>query len=528
MKDWDQLTKTMSAARMGRREFMGRAAALGVSTALASGVLASGGHAEEPRKGGTLKLGMSGGSTSDSLNPITYTDMVSLNQAWQVMNGLVEITPDMQAKGELLESWEAKPGATEWVFNVRKGVQFHNGKPLDADDILYSINLHRGAASKSPAKPVISGISDIRKVDAHQIAITLSGGNADLPYILSDYHLVVVPNGFADWAKPMGTGGYILQHYEPGVRSTATRNPNYWKPGSAHVEAVEITVINDATARTNALLAGEIHVMNRVDRKTVGLLKQNSRVEVVRSAGGQHYTLLMNCEKGPLADNNIRLALKYAIDRDRILKTILRGYGSLGNDHPIPKTDRFCNKELPQRPYDPDKAKYYLKQAGVDRFKIDLSTSDAAFAGAVDTAVLYQGAATKAGIDINVKREPADGYWDNVWMKAPFCMSYWGGRPTADQMLSIAYKSDAAWNDSAWRRPAFDKLLIEARALLDDDKRRPLYWEMQKMIHDDGGNLIPMFADYIDAASTKVRGFTPSPVFDLAGGRISEVVWLAE
>src|SRR5262249_7849847 len=125
--DWDQLSKAMAAGRIGRREFLGRAGALGVSTALATGTLARLGHAEEaPRKGGDFKLGMSGGSTSDSLDPLTFTDMVSLNQAWQVANGLVEILPNMQAQGELLESWEAKPGAAEWVFNVRKGVEFHN------------------------------------------------------------------------------------------------------------------------------------------------------------------------------------------------------------------------------------------------------------------------------------------------------------------------------------------------------------------------------------------------------------------
>jgi len=526
--DWDQLSKAMAAGRIGRREFLGRAGALGVSTALATGTLARLGHAEEaPRKGGDFKLGMSGGSTSDSLDPLTFTDMVSLNQAWQVANGLVEILPNMQAQGELLESWEAKPGAAEWVFNVRKGVEFHNGKTLDVDDILYSINLHRGPNSKSPVKSVLSEITDIKKLGSNQIGITLSGGNADLPYILSTYQLIVVPNGFTDWPNLIGTGGYVLERYEPGVGSLAKRYPNYWKPNRAFVDTVEIKVINDTTARTNALLAGEIHAMNRVDRKTVALLKRNPHIQIVRAAGGQHYPFLMNCEKGPLTDNNIRLALKYAADREQILKIVLRGFGSIGNDHPIPKTDRFFNKELAQRPYDPDKAKYYLKQAGLSSFKIDLSTSDAAFAGAVDAAVIYHAAAAKAGIDINVKREPADGYFDNVWMKVPFCLSYWGGRPTADQMLSIAYKSDAAWNDSFWKRPAFDKLLVEARAILDDDKRRPLYWEMQRMINEDGGNLIPMFADFIDACSTKLQGFKPSPVFDLAGARISEQVWFA-
>ena len=122
---------------------------------------------------------------------------------------MVEIGPDGEAVGELLESWDTKPGATEWVFNVRKGVSFHSGKTLDADDIIYSLNLHRGD-TKSAAKDLLSAISDIKKLGPNQVGITLSTGNADLPYNLSDYHVLVVPNGFTDWAKPDGTGAYAL------------------------------------------------------------------------------------------------------------------------------------------------------------------------------------------------------------------------------------------------------------------------------------------------------------------------------
>jgi peptide/nickel transport system substrate-binding protein len=233
----------------------------------------------------------------------------------------------------------------------------------------------------------------------------------------------------------------------------------------------------------------------------------------------------MDTTSAQLTDNNIRLALKYAVDREAVLKIILRGYGSLGNDHPIPSSNPFFNTELPQRHYDPEKAKFYLKQAGYSSFQIDLHASVGAFAEAIDTAELFEAAAAKSGIAITVKREPPDGYWENVWMKVPFCMSYWANRPTADSMFSIAYQCNASWNDTRWCRPAFDKLLLEARAELNLEKRKVLYWEMQKMANEDGGNLIPNFADYLDGLNKRVKGFVPSPVFEFAGDRLAEQCW---
>jgi peptide/nickel transport system substrate-binding protein len=234
----------------------------------------------------------------------------------------------------------------------------------------------------------------------------------------------------------------------------------------------------------------------------------------------------MDCTQGPYTDNNVRLAIKYAIDREQMLKTALRGYGRLGNDHPIPQSNPFYNAALPQRAFDPEKSKFHLKKAGLDSLKVELSASDAAFAGAVDAAAIFRTTAAKSGIDVAIKRESADGYWDNVWMKAPFSMGYWGGRPTADQMLSIAYASDSAQNDTHWKNEQFDRILREARAVLDTAKRKEMYATLQQMISDEGGAMIPMFGDYLDAVSTKLKGVTPHPMFNLMGARMAERVWL--
>lgn len=522
------MTSSSRFPSLDRRQFLGAVGGALGATTLASGLIVPGSAAfaaDAPKRGGVLKLGIGGGSTTDILDPRTLTDWVPVNQAYMLMNGLVEIDADNKAQPELIESWEAEEGAIVWHLKVRQGVTFHNGKALTADDVIYSLNLHRGE-TKSAARSAVAPIKDIAKAGEHEITLTLTSGNADLPYMLSDYHLLVVPDGFTDFAKPVGTGPFVYESYEPGVRSRFSRNPNYWKPNAAFVDAVEVIVINDVAARTNAMMSGQVHAINRLDFKTVDLLKRNKKISVVRSAGGQHFTFLMDCTQAPFTDNNVRLALKYGIDREQLLKTALMGYGSIGNDQPIPKTDRFYAKDLPQRAYDPEKSKFYLKQAGMDGLKVTLSASDAAFAGAVDAAAVYRTNLMPAGITLDIKREPADGYWENVWMKAPFCMSYWGGRPTADQMLTTAYYSKSSQDDTHWSNATFDAKLIEARALLDDSKRAAIYAELQQLISEDSGAVIPMFGDYLDAVSTTLGGVTPHPMFNFMGGRLAEKVWL--
>jgi len=227
-------------------------------------------------------------------------------------------------------------------------------------------------------------------------------------------------------------------------------------------------------------------------------------VRVEETSGNQHYTFAMHTDKEPFNDSHARLALKYAIDRQEILDKILLGHGYLGNDHPIGKANRFYAAHFEQREYDPDRAKHHLRQAGLSSLNVNLHAADAAFAGAVDTAVLYRGHAAPTGVNINVVREPNDGYWSNVWLKEPFTAVYWFGRPTEDWMFSTVYAEGVPWNDTNWKHERFNRLLKEARAELDTDKRREMYYEMQRIVRDEGGAVIPVFANFVFATRDNV------------------------
>ncbi len=493
------LESLLKQGRISRRDFMGRAAALGVTISMASSLWSTTALSATPKKGGTLRIGIGHGSTTNSLDPATFEDAYMQFVGMGLRNHLTEVSNDDKLIPELAESWEASADASQWTFNLRKGVEFHNAKTMDADDVVASYNHHRGEDSKSAAKGVVDPIVDIKTDGKNTVVFTLREGNADFPYIASDYHIAIMPakDGKIEWESGVGTGGYKLKSYEPGVRSTFERNPNYWKEGAAHFDSAEVLAIIDQTARTNALTTGEIDVMDRVELKTLHLLERNPDINILESSGTAHYSIPMRTDTPPFDNNHVRMALKYAVDREALLQSVLRGHGVVGNDHPIGQNQINFATELPQRTYDIDKAKFHLKKAGLSTLTVDLSAADAAFDGAVDAAVLYKEHAAPAGITINVIREPNDGYWSNVWMKKPWGMCYWGGRPTADWMFSIAYAEGANWNDTFWVHERFNVLLKQARSELDLAKRREMYVEMQTIVSDEGGVVVPMFNNYV-------------------------------
>jgi peptide/nickel transport system substrate-binding protein len=309
------------------------------------------------------------------------------------------------------------------------------------------------------------------------------------------------------------------------VNALSTRNPNFWKNSRAHFDEVQMLSIVDTNARANALKSGQIDVMDRPDLKTVHLFKRQKNIQIISRTSGSHSTVPMLFNVQPYDNNDVRLGLKYALDRKEQVKKILRGYGSVGNDHPIGPNIKFHAAELPQRTYDPDKAKHHMKKAGMLDHTFKLHSADGAFAGAVDSALLYQQSAAKAGIKIQVVKEPSDGYWSNVWMKKSWSMSYWSARPTVDLMFTTAYAADANWNETYWKNERFNKLLIEARAELDEKKRAQMYYEMQQIARDEGATVVPFFSNIVVVASNKIGYENFGAGLDLDDARGPERWW---
>ncbi len=484
-----------------------------LKTGVAAGVLGlTGLPLRAQTRGGKLTAGLGGANTSDSWDGRTHSDIFMIAAAHgTVFDCLTEVAADGSLVGELAESWEASADAKTWTFNLRQGVTFHDGKPFGADDVIESLQMHVGEESKSAAKPIVEAITEMKKLGDHQVQFTLASGNADFPYLMSDYHILMFPAGNIEnaIAQGIGTGLYSVVAFDPGVRFVGKRFEGHYKGDSAgFFDEVEFIAINDNTARMNALMTGQVDTINRIDFKTEALLKANPALRIQEVTGNQQYTFPMLTDTSPYNDVNVRRALKYGINRQELVDKILLGHGAVGNDTPIGPANQYYHSEMEQTEFDADKAKFYLKEAGMDSLTIDLSASNAAFEGAVDAAQLYQASAAQAGININVVQEPSDGYWSNVWLKKSFCACYWSGRATEDWMFSTAYEEGVPWNDSQWDSKdsaRFQELLLSARAELDSDKRRSQYFEMQEILRDEGGVLIPMFANYVQAVNNRIQ-----------------------
>lgn len=484
-----------------------------------------------PKRGGHLRIGLSSGSTQDSMDPVNpFYDSVLLATA-SSRSSLTRVEADGTVSPHLAVKWEPSNALTKWTFELRPGVSFHSGRALAVEDVIASINIHRGAETTSPLKSLLAPVKDIVADGAGKVAFALDAPNADFPKVVSDIRLVVLPSkdGKVDRQSTDGTGPYILESYVPGERFRLKRNPNYWDlDKAAFFDSAEVLIITDAAARMNALRSGQVDLINTADLKTLDMLKRVPNVKVEDLPSGRFYMFGMMYDVAPFNDKNVRNALKYAINRQEFVSKILLGHGTLGNDQPIDSRHQYFNPEIPQTEFDPDKAKHFLKQAGLSALKVPLSVSEAAFQGATAAGSLYVASAAQAGITIDMTREPDDGYFDNVWSKKPFTADWWTKQTSADAQFSQGFGTNAPYNATHFKKERFEKLLLEARGTLDEAKRKPMYQELQTMIHEESGAVIPVFANFVWASKANV---THQPDlnsdWDLDGFRCIERWWFA-
>jgi peptide/nickel transport system substrate-binding protein len=524
----EESTRILGALQRGasRRDVLAMLVAGGMQATLAGSLaaVATSAHAETPRKGGRIKVAGSTSGVSDTLDPAKQANYTDYVRGYMFYNGLTVLDGSLTPQPSLAEEFTTKDAKT-WVFKLRKGVTFHDGKPLTPQDVVFSMMRHKNPATGSKAKVLADQIEDVTATGPNEVTFRLTSPNADLPAILGTFHFHIVKDGTTDFTAGIGTGPYKVKEFKPGVRSIAVRNDNYWKPGRPYLDEIEYVGISDETARVNALLAGELDLIGTVNPRSIDRVNGSGKHAIFETKGVSYTDLIMRRDSGPGSNPDFVEAMKLLFNREQMLKSIQIGRGVVANDQPIAPGNRFYFQGLKQRPYDGDKAKWHLQRAKLGGASIPVVASPAA-TNSVEMALVLQYAARQAGLNLDVRNMPADGYWSQHWMKHPIGFGNVNTRPTADLALTLFFKSDAPWNEAAWKNEKFDQLLVAARGETDTAKRAQMYADMQVMVSQDGGIGIPMFLSGLDGHNKKLKGLSPIPLSGMMGSNFAENVWL--
>ncbi len=476
----------------------------------------------QPRRGGRIKVACSTSSTADTLDPAKGSNAADYSRAFMFYSGLTVLDTRLQAQPALATEWHSADAQT-WRLKLRRGVRFHDGQPLRTADIVHSLMRHQLPASGSKVRSLAMSFDAVRGRGPDELEITLKSPNADLPVMLADAHFLIVREGTQDFRSANGTGPFRCAEFRPGERSRAVRNEGYWKDGP-WLDEVELFGIADEGARLNALLSGDVQLINGVDPRSARRLK-GMRSHVLKETRTGGYTdLIVRRDLAPGRSLDFVLGMKHLIDREQLRKAVFRGYAVVGNDHPFDPSHRYFDPGLPQRPYDPDKARYHLRRAGMLGARVPLVTGPPAV-NSVDMGLLMQQTALQAGLELELRRMPADGYWSNHWMRHPLSFGNINARTSIDALLTQFFRSDAPWNESAWRHPRCDQLIDAARGETNEARRKQMYADVQHLIHHECGIGIPLFISVLEAHDRRLHGLGSVPTGSLMGSMFAEHVW---
>ncbi len=507
-----------------RRDALKLMVATGITMAAAENILISGNvaMAATPKKGGSVRMASNLHGPDDQLDPALFTSTIDYTRGRTTYNSLVQHANDLTPQPELATSFESNSNATEWTFKIRKGVEFHDGSKLSADDVVYSMNRHLGEKSTSVIKSVLASVKEWKKVGSHEVKAIMHSPNADLPVVLGIFQNKIIKNGSEGGGN--GTGPFTMESFQPGVKSVHKRNKNYWREG-ANLDAIEITGITDPVARVNALIAGDVQLITQVDSKAFRQVESADNVTLLSIPAALQMGICALKNSSPGSNDDFVKGMQFIQDRERVVKRILKGRGSVGNDTCVSSAHGldFC-AELPQRPFDPDLAKFHFKKAGVSSAELYVAP---VMSGIEDMCLLAQANCAKIGFDLKVKKVPTDGYWGAVWMKEPLNVVSWNMRPTANSQMAIQFGPNGNWNDTFWNNDQMGKLLTASLAETDPDKRHAMYCEMQALIHEGSGMIIPAFSNVNDGIANNIKGMPTVPLGQLGGCEWPEFIWLA-
>ncbi|OLS63801.1 ABC transporter substrate-binding protein [Pseudomonas putida] len=496
-----------------RRAFLGNGLVVGGGLILGSSLLTGCGGGEPaavagaavasgtPVRGGRLRVGIIDGDQAGNLDAHKPSGG-GIIRGWALYSKFWEWNDDVSTRLGLAEFAEPNADASAWTIRIKPGLEFHHGKSITSDDMLFSIMRLTDPKLASPYAGLVGAIDRqaLRKLDDRTIEIRFKEGRSFFPL---DETLIafggIVPTDY-DPNNPVGAGPYRLKRFVPGQRALFTRFENYFKPNQPYADELEIIEFKDQVSRVAALRAGQIDIASGIQAEHSALIKADPRLQLVASPTTSFSGFNLNTAKAPFQDERVRQAFRLLADRQELVGRGLNGFGRIANDLYSPN-DPTYNHAIAQRPYDLEQARALLRQAGATDLRLELTTT----ANEVNAALVFAQQAKKAGVEIKVTPVDAsvfNGPQKEQWLMSP-CST------PARGFLATGLHNDAPlaiYNRSNFRDERFSQLFTQALAQPDLALRRELVHEAQAIQHQRGGLLIWGFTDVLDAASHKVGG----------------------
>jgi peptide/nickel transport system substrate-binding protein len=533
------------AGRLDRREFLRRGATAGMSVGVMGALLAACGNANNtssssssgagapaaaPKKGGTLQVASQTPATA--LNPLIVDDgggLAMLGQTGEFLtldnNLLLRLQP------QLATSWTHSGDGTTWTFKLRPGVKFHNGKPLTADDVVYTFKQLSDPKNASNALSTFDGVlspAGVRKVDASTVAFHLDASNGNFPYLVSsdNYNAIIVPAGtdFATWQKTfVGTGPFKLQNYSQNVGANFVANPDYWGP-KPYLDATAFKFYQSQAPQVIALQGGDVDAIAQFVPAGAEAILNNPAYTIIKLKASNHRELSMRCDQAPFTDARVRQAVALTLNRPGMVNALLHGLGSVANDNPFAPKFPSTNTSVPQRVQDISKAKQLLAAAGHPNGFSATMFADI-YEEIAQLAQVIKANAAQAGINVNLKVETQTAYYgkatfgDSDWLDGQMSLVNYGDRGVPNVFLGAPLATGGAWNAAHFNNKTYDALFKQYVAAIDLQTQRTIAGKIETLLLAETPLIIPYFIDGLCATTPSVHGVNPTSISQIFLGQ---------